>query len=43
MKIATYIEIKEYEKVLSTRRAPKENFASGWEFPSGKIEVNETL
>ncbi|GAE90502.1 8-oxo-dGTP diphosphatase MutT [Acetivibrio straminisolvens] len=29
-------------KVLITRRAPKENFAGGWEFPGGKIEINET-
>jgi 8-oxo-dGTP diphosphatase len=30
------------DKVLITRRAPKENFAGGWEFPGGKIEINET-
>jgi 8-oxo-dGTP diphosphatase len=30
------------DKVLITRRAPKENFAGGWEFPGGKIEENET-
>ncbi len=29
-------------KVLITRRAPKENFAGGWEFPGGKIEDDET-
>ena len=29
-------------KVLITRRAPKERFAGGWEFPGGKIEINET-
>lgn len=29
-------------KVLITRRAPKENFAGGWEFPGGKIEANES-
>lgn len=34
--------IKDNDKVLLTRRAPKENFAGGWEFPGGKIEVNET-
>jgi len=34
--------IKDYDKVLITRRAPEENFAGGWEFPGGKIEVNET-
>ena len=30
------------DKVLITRRAPKENLAGGWEFPGGKIEENET-
>ena len=30
------------DKVLITRRAPKENFAGGWEIPGGKIEENET-
>lgn len=34
--------ITDSDKVLITRRAPKENFAGGWEFPGGKIEVNET-
>jgi 8-oxo-dGTP diphosphatase len=34
--------IADNDKVLITRRAPKENFAGGWEFPGGKIEVNET-
>jgi len=34
--------IADNNKVLITRRAPKENFAGGWEFPGGKIEVNET-
>lgn len=34
--------ILDNDKVLITRRAPKENFAGGWEFPGGKIEVNET-
>lgn len=34
--------IKDKDKVLITRRAPKENFAGGWEFPGGKIEGNET-
>lgn len=34
--------IAENDKILITRRAPKENFAGGWEFPGGKIEVNET-
>mgnify|MGYP001954285342 CR=1 FL=1 len=33
--------IKDNDKVLLTRRAPKENFAGGWEFPGGKIEINE--
>lgn len=30
------------DKVLITRRAPKENYAGGWEFPGGKIEGDET-
>jgi 8-oxo-dGTP diphosphatase len=34
--------ILDHDNVLITRRAPKENFAGGWEFPGGKIEVNET-
>lgn len=34
--------IRDNDKVLITRRAPKENFGGGWEFPGGKIEVNET-
>lgn len=34
--------IKDNDKVLITRRAPKEDFAGGWEFPGGKIEMNET-
>lgn len=34
--------IKDNDKVLLTRRAPKENFDGGWEFPGGKIEINET-
>ncbi len=34
--------ITDNDKVLITRRAPKENFAGGWEFPGGKIEANET-
>lgn len=34
--------ITDNDKVLITRRAPKENFAGGWEFPGGKIEINET-
>lgn len=34
--------ITDRDKVLITRRAPKENFAGGWEFPGGKIEVLET-
>ncbi len=34
--------ITDSDKVLITRRAPKEKFAGGWEFPGGKIEVNET-
>ena len=29
------------DKILITRRAPKENFAGRWEFPGGKIEPNE--
>lgn len=29
-------------KVLITRRASKENFAGGWEFPGGKLEPGET-
>lgn len=29
-------------KVLITRRASKENFAGGWEFPGGKLELGET-
>jgi len=34
--------ITDNDKVLITRRALKENFAGGWEFPGGKIELNET-
>lgn len=34
--------ITDGDKVLITRRVPKENFAGGWEFPGGKIEANET-
>jgi len=34
--------IKDNDKVLITRRAPKEDFAGGWEFPGGKIEAGET-
>ena len=34
--------ITDRDKVLITRRAPKENFAGGWEFPGGKIEAKET-
>ncbi|MEB9895596.1 (deoxy)nucleoside triphosphate pyrophosphohydrolase, partial [Bacillus cereus] len=30
------------DKVLITRRASKENFAGGWEFPGGKLESCET-
>lgn len=34
--------IMDENKVLITRRAPKEKMAGGWEFPGGKIELNET-
>jgi len=34
--------ITDNDKVLITKRAPKENFAGMWEFPGGKIEANET-
>lgn len=34
--------ILDHDRVLITRRAPKETFAGGWEFPGGKIEMNET-
>jgi len=34
--------IKDNNKVLITRRAPKEDFAGGWEFPGWKIEIDET-
>lgn len=34
--------ILDNDRVLITRRAPKENFAGGWEFPGGKIEENES-
>lgn len=29
-------------KVLLTRRAPREKHGGGWEFPGGKIELGET-
>jgi len=34
--------ITDKDRVLITRRAPKQKFAGGWEFPGGKIEINET-
>ncbi len=34
--------ITDNDKVLITRRAPEEKFAGGWEFPGGKVEINET-
>lgn len=34
--------IMDKDKVLITRRAPKEKHAGGWEFPGGKIEAGET-
>lgn len=34
--------IKDNDKILITRRGPEEKFAGGWEFPGGKIEINET-
>lgn len=41
IKVVAGVIIKN-NKVLITRRAPKENFGGGWEFPGGKIEANET-
>lgn len=34
--------IVENGKVMITKRAPQKDFAGGWEFPGGKIEVDET-
>lgn len=34
--------IIENDKVLITKRAPQKDFTGGWEFPGGKIEVDET-
>lgn len=40
-KVAAGVITKEAQ-VLITRRAEKEDFAGGWEFPGGKIEPTET-
>ena len=34
--------IVDNDKVMITRRAPHKDSAGGWEFPGGKIEVNES-
>lgn len=42
MKDVTAAIIIKNEKVFVTRRALGEKFASGWEFPGGKVEAFET-
>lgn len=42
MKEVTAAIIMRNGKVFIARRAPKEKFAGGWEFPGGKMEAQET-
>lgn len=37
------IIIDSNQNILITRRASKDHFAGGWEFPGGKIEPGETV
>lgn len=42
IKVTAGIIVDNY-KVLITKRVPQKDFAGGWEFPGGKIEVDETF
>ncbi len=43
MKIVTAAIIKSDNKILLTRRKKGEKLEGAWEFPGGKVEMNETL